>query len=184
MKRGEMTSILLSADCDCRVRSVQSVASHSLLALWLPCVTHGSSMLHSLLPSVCLFVSLLIPSLSQPHSLPSSCLPLSFCPPQAWILPLLSLLFPSLMSCLYFFFLHPSVSFLLSDPPTLLLPVSLAHFSFYTLMDSTLRLHLLKLIFGQKLLAVITELLSSHRDKEVYLVIIQEPIWGHLVLYS
>lgn len=121
---------------DCRVKNMKAVASSSLLALWLPCVTHGSSMLHSLLLSVCLFVSLLIPSLSQPHSLSSSCLPRSF--PQAWILP------PASLSCSYFptwclvcTFAFPF--FITEQPPLtphLMLLLSCL-ISFYIFMNST-----------------------------------------------
>ena len=48
-----------------RGRSINPVASHRLLALWLPCVTHGASMLHSLffLPS-----SLILPGLNSSSS--------------------------------------------------------------------------------------------------------------------
>ena len=107
--------ILLLPDYDCRVRSEQPVASRSLLALWLPWVTHGFSMLHSLShsPSVCLFVSLLlIPSHSQLHSLPSSCFPLSF-PPGLNSSSSLSCspVFPNFMSSFWFvLFFFPSLS--------------------------------------------------------------------------
>lgn len=47
----------------------------SLLVLWFPYVTHGSSMLHSLQP--CVFP--LIPSLSQPHCSPFHLLMLELC---------------------------------------------------------------------------------------------------------
>lgn len=56
-----------------RSRRVKSVAIRSLLTLWSPCVSQGSGALLSLLPSVCLFVSLLIPLNSQLHSPSSSC---------------------------------------------------------------------------------------------------------------
>lgn len=112
----EVYFIFWSADHDSRVRSMKSVASCSLWALWLPCVTHDSSMLHSLLPSVCLYVSLLIPCLYQPCSPSSSCCPLSL--PQARILlpPSLPLLLPlisqlDILFVLSFFLpLSPSLS--------------------------------------------------------------------------
>lgn len=143
----EMHSILLSPDHDCRVRSVQSVTSRSLLALWLPCVTHGSSMLHSLLPSVCLF-----PSLSQPHSLPSSCFPLSF--PQALVLP------PSFSLALPYFptwYLVYAFLPILQEWTASAFFLSLGYFFFYMLMASTLSWHMLRLILGQRVLAAETK---------------------------
>lgn len=146
VERRDLCSILLSPDYEHRVRSVQSVASCLLLALWLPCVTHGSSMLHSLLPTVCLFVSPLTHSVSQPHSLPSSCLPLSF--PQALIrLLCLSCSLISKLDILFMLFPFPSFSVPLSLLswvkcwhwfPTLFPFICLAYSSCNTLMESAL----------------------------------------------
>lgn len=105
---------------------MRSVASRSVV-LWLPCVSQGSSTLHSLSPSVWLFVSLLIPLISQLHSPSSSCrLPLS------GLISFLLLLTP--------FFLISSFVHSLHWFPTLwlFLPYCLVQFSFYTVMGSTL----------------------------------------------
>lgn len=125
---------------DCRVRSEQPVASRSLLALWLPWVTHGSSMLHSLShpPPISLFVSLLlIPSHSQLHSLPSSCLPLSFPPGLSFSSSSLARFFPpNFMSCFWIFlfllslfaFRHERTAST-DTPPSLFLSFSFLHFA-------------------------------------------------------
>lgn len=104
---GDEMNSLLSAGHGCRWRSLKSVASRSLLDWRLPCVTHGSSMLHSLLASDCLHIPPSFPPFSQPHSPSSSCLPLSF--PEAWILlptrlPLL-FTFPNRLYILFTFYL-------------------------------------------------------------------------------
>lgn len=117
-------------------------------------------MLHSLSTSVCLFVSLLIPSLSQPHSPLSSCLSLSSLSlshsPGLELFFLLLSLSSKLFSTWYLvctLHVFPFFPFLYQwtastdSPPSSFISLLLI-FSFYTLMVSTLQyLHLLKLLF-------------------------------------
>ena len=170
------SSILSLPDYDCRVRSEQPVASRSLLAVWLPWVTHGSSMLHSLShpPPVSLFVYLLlIPSHSQPHSLPSSCLPLSFPPGLSSPSSLSCSLFsPNFMSCFWIFlFFSFSLPFVMRGlPPLIPLPLHfyLLFFFFAFCSGVSISLTSVESHLWSEAVSCYHSLFSSHSDKEVF----------------
>lgn len=119
------------------------VAIRSLGTLWLPCVTHGSSMIPSLLPSICLLLLLLFPNCTFPR--PAASLSHSL---GLWSLFLLvslscSLSFTNFIFCLcyYSLSLSPSVNCFHWIPNTIcpFLSISLAYIpiTYYNYNDTS-----------------------------------------------